>query len=162
MAMAFIMTTRGIPEIFYGTELLLTTGADKGDGAKRRDLQGGWPGDKRDIFTSSGRNNAENDMHGFMKNLLDYRKSSTALQTGKLVHFIPIDGIYTYFRYNDKSTVMVVMNNNEESRTIETSRYGEFLQRFSSGRDVISKNEIKDLTKFTVQAKSALIIELKH
>ena len=162
MAMAFIMTTRGIPEIFYGTELLLTTGADKGDGAKRRDLQGGWPGDKRDIFTSSGRNNAENDMHGFMKNLLDYRKSSSALQTGKLVHFIPIDGIYTYFRYNDKSTVMVVMNNNEESRTIETSRYSEVLQRFSSGRDVISKNEIKDLTKFTVQAKSALIIELRH
>ena len=162
MAMAFIMTTRGIPEIFYGTELLLTTGTDKGDGAKRKDIPGGWPGDKRNIFTSSGRNSAENDMHSYMKTLLDYRKTSTALQTGKLVHFIPVDGIYTYFRYNDSGTVMVVMNNNEENQTIETGRYSEFLKRFSTGRDVISKNEIKDLTKLALPAKSVLIIELKH
>ena len=101
-------------------------------------------------------------MHSYMKTLLDYRKTSTALQTGKLVHFIPVDGIYTYFRYNDSGTVMVVMNNNEENQTIETGRYGEFLKRFSTGRDVISKNEIKDLTKLALPAKSVLIIELKH
>jgi len=162
MAMAFILTTRGIPEIFYGTELLLTTGADKGDGTKRRDVEGGWPGDKRDLFTSSGRNTAENDMYLFMKTLLDYRKSSTSLQSGRLVHFIPRDGIYTYFRYDEGSTVMIVMNNNDENQIIETSRYNEFLKRFSSGRDIIRNNEIRDITKLTVPAKSVLIIELKH
>ena len=99
MAMAFIFTTRGIPEIYYGTELLMTTGADKGDGAKRKDVPGGWPGDKRNAFTASGRTGAENDMYDFMHSLLNYRKSSTALRTGKLMHFIPRDGIYTYFRY---------------------------------------------------------------
>ena len=162
MAMAFIMTTRGIPEIFYGTELLLTTGTDKGDGAKRKDIPGGWPGDKRNIFTSSGRNSAENDMHSYMKTLLDYRKTSTALQTGKLVHFIPVDGIYTYFRYSAKETVMVVMNNNDTEKTLETSRFNEFLKDFSTGWDVITGKPVAKLTRLTLPAKSTLILELKQ
>ena len=162
MAMAFIFTTRGIPEIYYGTELLLTTGADKGDGAKRKDVPGGWAGDKRNLFTAEGRNIEENDMYNFMHSLISYRKSNTALQSGKLVHFLPRDGMYTYFRYNSKSTVMVVLNNNEEQQTHETGRYMEILKNFKSGREVISGREIPDLSKLTVPGKSALIIELKH
>ena len=162
MAMAFILTTRGIPEICYGTELLMTTGADKGDGMKRRDVPGGWPGDKRNAFTSSGRTGEENDMYNFMHNLLNYRKSCSALQTGKLKHFIPRDGIYTYFRYDSKNTVMVVMNNNEEQQPHETGRYKEILKTFKSGKDVISGNVITDLSKLTIPGKSVLIIDLKH
>ena len=162
MAMAFILTTRGIPEICYGTELLMTTGADKGDGMKRRDVPGGWHGDKRNAFTSSGRTGEENDMYNFMHNLLNYRKSCSALQTGKLKHFIPRDGIYTYFRYDSKNTVMVVMNNNEEQKPHETGRYKEILKTFKSGKDVISGNVITDLSKLTIPGKSVLIIDLKH
>jgi glycosidase len=162
MAMAFIFTTRGIPEIYYGTELLMTTGADKGDGAKRKDVPGGWPGDKRNAFTASGRTGAENDMYDFMHSLLNYRKSNTALRTGKLMHFIPRDGIYTYFRYNSSRTVMVVMNNLEEQQTIETGRYNEILKSFKSGREIISGRDLKDLSKLTVPGKSVLIIDLKH
>ncbi len=162
MAMAFILTTRGIPEIFYGTELLMTTGADKGHGTIRRDVPGGWPGDSRNVFTAKGRNQTENEMYNFMHTLLDYRKSNTALQTGKLRHFIPSDGIYTYFRYNGKSTVMVVMNNNEEQKIHETGRYSEILRNFKSGREIISGNPVTDLSKLTIPAKSALIIELKQ
>ncbi len=162
MAMAFILTTRGIPEIFYGTELLMTTGADKGHGTIRRDVPGGWPGDKRNVFTASGRNQSENEMYNFMHTLLNFRKSNTALQTGKLLHFIPADGIYTYFRYNSHSTVMVVMNNNEEQKIDETTRYGEILKNFNSGRDIISGNTITDLSKLTIPGKSVMVIELKH
>ena len=161
MAMAFIMTTRGIPEIFYGTELLLTTGADKGHGMIRRDVPGGWPGDKRDAFTASGRTTAENDMYNFMHSLLNYRKTSRVLQSGKLLHFIPSDGIYTYFRYDDKNTVMVVMNNADSLQTIKTNRYDEVLKKFRTGREIISGNTFTDLGKLIVPAKSALIIELK-
>jgi glycosidase len=161
MAMAFILTTRGIPEIFYGTELLMTTGADKGHGTIRRDVPGGWPGDNRDVFTAPGRNQSENEMYNFMHTLLHFRKSNTALQTGKLRHFIPADGIYTYFRYNSESTVMVVMNNNEERKIHETGRYSEILKNFKSGREIISGNQVTDLSKLTIPAKSALIIELK-
>ena len=160
MAMAFILTTRGIPEFYYGTELLMTTGPDKGDGMKRKDVIGGWPGDERDAFTAAGRTEAENDMYNYMKNLLRYRKTSTALQTGKLLHFIPRDGIYTYFRYNKKNTVLVVMNNNDQQQNLETSRFHEMLGKFKSGKEIISGNEISDLSKLTVPAKSVLIIEL--
>ena len=161
MAMAFIMTTRGTPEIFYGTELLLTTGADQGHGMIRRDVPGGWPGDNRDAFTASGRTVAENDMYNFMHSLLNYRKTSHVLQSGKLLHFIPSDGIYTYFRYDDKNTVMVVMNNADSLQTIKTNRYDEVLKKFRTGREIISGNMFTDLGKLTVPAKSALIIELK-
>ena len=129
---------------------------------KRRDVPGGWPGDKRNAFTSSGRTGEENDMYNFMHNLLNYRKSCSALQTGKLKHFIPRDGIYTYFRYDSKNTVMVVMNNNEEQQPHETGRYKEILKTFKSGKDVISGNVITDLSKLTIPGKSVLIIDLKH
>ena len=162
MAMAFIFTTRGIPEIFYGTELLMTTGADKGDGSKRKDVPGGWQTDKRTAFIATGRTDAENDMYNFMHTLLNYRRSSSALQNGKLVHFIPVNGIYTYFRYDSNSTVMVVMNNLEDLQTIETGRYNEFLKNFKSGREVITGNVITDLSKISLPGKSAFIIELKH
>ncbi|MCX6285987.1 MAG: glycoside hydrolase family 13 protein [Bacteroidetes bacterium] len=161
MAMAFILTTRGIPQIFYGTELLLTTGVDKGHGTIRRDVPGGWPGDKRNAFFSAGRTVAENDMYNFMHKLLNYRRSNTALQTGKLVHFIPVDGIYAYFRYNSSGSVMVVMNNNEELKAIDTGRYREVLEKFKSGREIISSTDIKDLSKLTIPGKSVLIIDLK-
>lgn len=162
MAMAFILTTRGIPEIFYGTELLMTTGADKGHGSIRKDVPGGWPGDVRNAFTAQGRTQAENDMYNFMHTLLNFRKSNTSLQTGKLLHFIPSDGIYTYFRYNSQSTVMVVMNNNEEQKLHETGRYREILKNFKSGKEVISGRDVTDLSKLTIPGKSVLIIELKH
>lgn len=161
MAMAFILTIRGTPEIFYGTELLLTTGADKGHGTIRRDVPGGWPGDSRNTFTSEGRNQAENDMYNFMRTLLNYRKSTAALQNGKLLHFIPSDGIYTYFRYDNKNSVMVVMNNADSAQTIETKRYDEVLKNFKTGKEIISGNTITDLSRLTLPAKSALIIELK-
>lgn len=161
MAMTFVLTTRGIPQIFYGSEILLTTGADEGHGVLRRDFPGGWPGDQRNAFTETGRNDKENEMFYYMKRLLNYRKNNEVLQTGQLRHFIPQDGIYVYFRYDGSKTVMVLMNNNEEVKTLETARYNEFLQRFKSGRDIITNKIIADLTKLTLPAKSAVVLELQ-
>jgi len=161
MAMAFILTTRGIPEIYYGTEILLTTGPDKsGDGNKRRDMPGGWASDSRDAFTAKGRTEAENDMYYYLRNLLRWRETHEVVHTGKFRHFIPADGIYVYFRYNEKSTVMVIMNNNEEVKTIDTRRYNEFLSKFKTGKEIISGTAIKDLSSLTLGAKSVQIIEL--
>ncbi|MFZ4520316.1 MAG: glycoside hydrolase family 13 protein [Bacteroidales bacterium] len=161
MAMAYILTTRGIPEIYYGTEVLLTTGADKGDGNKRKDFPGGWPGDPRNVFAETGRSTAEADMYAYLKNLIHWRNANEVIHTGSFRHFIPADGIYTYFRYNEKSTVMVVMNNNEVSKTIETKRYNEFLKKFRTGNEIISKTTITDLSTLVIPAKSVLIVELK-
>jgi len=161
MAMAFVLTTRGIPQLYYGSESLMTTGADKGDGMKRKDFQGGWPGDSRNAFTAQGRTDKENDMYNYLTRLLKYRKSSEVLKTGRFKHFIPRDGIYTYFRYTVKNTVMVVMNNNEDTKTITTSRYNEFLSRHKSGTEIISGDVLNDISKLTIPGKSVLIVELK-
>ena len=162
MAMAYILTTRGIPEIYYGTEILMTTGPDKsGDGSKRKDFPGGWAEDPRNAFTATGRTEAENDMYNYLRKLIHWRNSNEVIHNGKFRHFIPADGIYVYFRYNEKSTVMVVMNNNEESKTIETKRYNEFLKRCKSGTEIISGSSLNDLSKLTIPAKSVMIIELK-
>ena len=161
MAMAFVLTTRGIPEIYYGTEILMTSGDYNGDGNKRKDFPGGWPGDPRNAFTSQGRSDGENDMYNYLHTLLQWRKTKDVLHSGKFTHFIPRDGIYTYFRYNLKEAVMVVMNNNEESKTIETGRYNEFLKKYKSGTDVITGNPLNDLSKLTIQGKTAMIVELK-
>jgi len=161
MAMAFVLTTRGIPQLYYGTESLMTTGEDKGDGMKRKDVPGGWPGDARDALPAKGRTDKENDMFNYLKRLLQYRKSSKVMQSGKFRHFIPRDGIYVYFKYNEKDAIMVVLNNNEEPKTFETSRYDEFLKDHQSGTDIISGNSLNDLSKLTVPGKSAMIVELK-
>lgn len=160
MAMAFVLTTRGIPQIFYGTEILMTTGLDKGHGSIRKDFPGGWPGDQLNAFTAEGRTEKENDMYNYLHTLLEWRKSKEVIHTGKLRHFIPKDGIYAYFRYNSKEVVMVILNNNEETKTIDTRVYSEFLTGHKSGTDIISRAIINDLSKLTIPGKLALIVEL--
>lgn len=163
MAMACILTTRGIPQIYYGTEILMTTGPDKsGDGTKRRDFPGGWAGDTLNAFEGSGRTDARGDMYDYLRKLIRWRNANEVIHTGKFRHFIPAGGIYVYFRYDAKNTVMVVMNNNEESSTFETARYDEFLKKFKTGREIISGNTLENLSQITVPGKSVGIFELKQ
>jgi glycosidase len=162
MAMAFILTSRGIPEIYYGTEILLSTGVKNGDGEKRKDFPGGWPGDSLNCFTASGRTPRQNDMYDYLHNILNWRKNKEVIHTGKLTQFIPREGVYVYFRYNEKETVMVALNNNDnEAKTIDRTRYNEFLGNFNTGKEIISGQMINDLSNITIPPKSAMIIELK-
>jgi glycosidase len=161
MAMAFILTTRGTPEIYYGTEILMTTGSDKGDGSKRKDFPGGWLGDKINGFYGNGLSPEQQDMQAFLRNLLNWRKTKEVIHTGKLTHFIPQDGVYVYFRYNEHEAVMVAINNNEtDAKTLNSSRYSEFLRNFKSGMEVISNQVLNDFSNITIQPKSSVIIEL--
>jgi len=161
MAMALILTTRGIPEIYYGTEILMTSGDHQGDGNKRRDFPGGWPGDERNAFTAQGRTDQQNDMYGYLHTLLEWRKTKEVIHTGKFLHFIPSGGIYTYFRYNASEAVMVVMNNNEETKTVETKRFSEILKKYKTGIDVVTGSGVKDLSSLVIPGKTAMIIELR-
>jgi glycosidase len=162
MAMAFILTSRGIPEIYYGTEILMTTGVKNGDGEKRKDFPGGWPGDSVNSFNASGRTPQQNDMFGYLHTLLNWRKTKEVIHTGKLTQFIPRDGVYVYFRHNEKETVMVALNNNEnDPKTLDRKRYSEFLDNFQTGKDIITGQTINNLSNIVIQPKSALILELK-
>lgn len=161
MAMTFLLTTRGIPQIFYGSEVLLTTGEDEGHGNLRKDFPGGWPTDSRNAFTEQGRTPDENNMFNYFRTLLNYRKNHPVLQTGKLTQFIPENGIFVYFRHNERSCVMVVMNNNQEEKAISTARYSELLPAGVKGYDIFSAQTLPDMNLLTIAGKSALVLEIR-
>lgn len=162
MAMTFLLTTRGIPLIYYGTELLMT-GYDKPEhGEIRKNFPGGWPTDTRDAFTPQGRTEDENKAFNHLAKLLHYRNNQPALLHGQLTHFVPDDGIYVYFRYTDTNCVMVILNNNNSEKTLNMNRFAEFTSRFSSAVDVLANNRpVTSLTEIQLQPKSAIILELK-
>ncbi len=160
-AMTFLMTTRGIPLIYYGTEILMTGHENRGHGDIRKDFPGGWSGDKNNAFTKEGRNHKQNDAFRFMKKLLNYRKNNEVLQTGKLVHFIPENGVYVYFRYNDKNAVMVIINNNKELIKLNTERYSEILKKYSTGTNILNGQKIDDLGNISITPKNSMVVELE-
>ena len=108
--LAFLLTTRGIPQIYYGTEILMTGTKEEGDGRLRKDFPGGWQGDKTDEFSKSGRTDMQNEAWDYMQKLLQWRKNSIAVTQGKLIHYAPRNGIYVYARIKDNHTVLVILN----------------------------------------------------
>ncbi|WP_407481251.1 glycoside hydrolase family 13 protein [Elizabethkingia meningoseptica] len=158
-AISILLTTRGIPQMYYGTEVLMKNFSDP-DGLVRSDFKGGWKEDKMSDFTAEGRSAAGNEAFNFVKKLANYRKATPALQTGKLMQFIPQKGVYTYFRYDDQKTVMILFNGNEESQSVDLSRYQEKLQNFTKARNVITDEVIQNLSSLSLNKKQTLVLEL--
>ena len=161
MAMTFLATTRGIPQLYYGTELLMDGNGFDGHANIRLDMPGGWEGDQINGFTHQGRSSVQNDMVHHISKIFNYRKGSKVLQYGNLLHFVPQDDIYVYFRYLGSQAVMVIMNNNDEVKTVSGSDFDEFLQNYKSGIDVMTGESITALDVFSLPAKSSKVIELK-
>jgi len=162
MALAFQLTTRGIPSILYGTELLMEGYEHEAHGKMRKDFTGGWPDDQKNGFTAEGRTDAQNEIYNYLQHLLNWRKSKKVIHSGKLTHFIPENNVYVYFRHHTEETVMIILNNNDNPQTIQTERFKEVMKGFLTGKEIISQTEIKDLNKIHIPKKSAMIIELKQ
>jgi len=160
MAMAFLLTTRGIPQIYYGTELLMTGKKSDGDGRLRPDFPGGWKDDKRNAFSPDGRTKKENEAWSYLQTLLKWRKGSDLIQNGKLKQFIPEDNIYVYFRYNANKAIMVVLNSNKRSKILNTDRFKEILEGYKKGLDITTSKNLENLSEIKLAPFSAAIIEL--
>lgn len=161
MVLAFAATTRGILQLYYGTELLMDGDGLKSHADIRKDFPGGWPGDKTNAFTQAGRTKPQNEVIDFMTKLLNYRKHSEVLHTGKLIHFIPEDELYVYFRYTDEKAVMVILNNSKaQNKKVNTRRFKEILHDYTQGINIISGERLTNLSFIQSPAKSATIIEL--
>jgi glycosidase len=161
LGLTFILTTRGIPQLYYGTEILMEGDKSKGDGDLREDLPGGWAGDNKSVFTGANLTDEEKEAFNFTRNLLNWRKEKDVIHAGRLKHYITDDGLYVYFRYNKKESVMVILNSNDtKSRTITKEKYIESLHGFHKGYEVITSKTIDDLTSFIIEPKTAMIIEL--
>lgn len=157
---AWLLTTRGIPQLYYGTEILMKNFASP-DGLVREDFKGGWPADKQNKFIASGRTDRENEAFKYVKKLAVYRKNSTALQTGKMMQYVPEDGVYVYFRYDDDKTVMIIMNSNDKEGNIATERFNERTSGFKTAVNIISGDDIGPIQSIKIPAKTTLVLELK-
>lgn len=160
--MAFILTTRGIPQIYYMTELLGTGNEWPSHGNIRKDFPGGWPGDPANKFTAAGRTPQENEAFNYARTLIRYRNTTTALQTGKLMQFVPVDGVYTYFRYDAAKTVMVMLNTANKEMEVDTKRFAERMQGFTRAVNVVTGEAVTNLSKLRLGKNSPLVLELQR
>lgn len=159
-AVTFLLTTRGIPQIYYGTELLMNgTRADGGDGNIRRDFPGGWEGDTTNAFTAQGRTPMQNEAWDFMSRLLNWRRGNTAVSDGSLKHFIPDNGIYVYERRKGDKQVVVIMNGTNSPVTTSMAQYLEIMPYGTTLRDMLTGKDVTITEEMTFPAREILILE---
>ena len=161
MAMTLIATVRGIPQLYYGSEIGMKGDKGKGDADIRRDFPGGWKGDANNAFTKEGRTEEQQKFFEFSSKLFTWRKSKDVIHSGKMTHYVPDNNVYVYFRYNEKETVMVIINNNSEKQSLKTNRFKESIQNLKSGKEVLSGKTFDLNNDIEIEGKSALILELK-
>lgn len=161
LAMIVLATMRGIPQLYAGSEIGMAGDKGKGDADIRQDFPGGWKEDVTNAFSASGRTEMQKQYFDFTAKLFNWRKEKSVIHSGKLMHYIPENNVYVYFRYNDNETVMVIINNNKDKQSLKLNRFKESIQNYTSGKDIVS-GENFDITKeMTIEGKSALILELK-
>ena len=161
LGLGWLLTTRGIPQMYYGTEVLMK-GISNPDGYVRLDFPGGWPGDKQNKFTKEGRSGREEEVFQWTRTIANFRKASSAIKTGKMMQYVPEDWVYTYFRYDDKQTVMVVMNTDTKEKTIKPGRFTERTAGFSRARNVVDgkTNNLSD-SEWKVPGRTIWILALE-
>ena len=156
-AITYLLTTRGIPQIYYGTEILMAADKSEGDGCLRRDFPGGWKGDKVNCFTAEGRTDLQNEAFDYTRKLLNFRKGNEAICKGKMKHFSICKGVYVYERkYNDKS-VVVFMNGTDEKQTLSLVPYREILPSSSATDFISGKNIVLD-EEITLDSRETLLL----
>ena len=159
-AVTFLLTSRGIPQIYYGTELLMNgTRAAGGDGNVRRDMPGGFPGDKTDAFTAAGRTDKQNEAFDFIQKLLQWRRGNEAIARGSLKHFMPENGLYVYQRRSGDKEVTVILNGNDSPVTTTMERTLEILPYGSQRRDMLTGETITISPEMTFSPRQILILE---
>jgi glycosidase len=161
MTMALIATVRGIPQLYYGSEIGMSGDKDKGDADIRQDFPGGWKGDANNAFLKEGRTPGQTEYFDFTSKLFNWRKTNEAVHFGKMTHYIPENNVYVYFRYTDNKTVMVIINNSKEKQTFKTVRFQENIKSSKIGKDVLTGNSFDLSSEISLEGKSVLILELE-
>lgn len=159
MAMGVLFTMRGIPCLYYGTEIGMKE--TENHGVIREDFPGGWKSDAINKFVSEGRTEEENQIFNWIQSLLQWRKGSEAITNGKFMHFVPEGGVYTYFRYTEEEVVMVVINTNTNKQVeLDLSRFTEIWPLESSAKNVMNGESFSG-KKLAIPAKGIVILEQK-
>lgn len=158
MGLAFLATVRGIPQIYYGTEIGMANPDSEEHGVLRADMPGGWSGDPKNAFTGENLSPLQKDLQEFTRQLFKWRKTATVVHTGKLIHFVPEDGIYCYFRFDGQKKLWVIFNKNEEEKVVNSSDYTEMIPEGVKMKDVLDGSSWQKAVK--VPAKGFRILEI--
>ena len=159
-AMAFLLTTRRVPQVFYGSEILMTSPKQRDDGRVRSDFPGGWAGDSVDALSGKGLSTKQREAQDFFRRLANFRKTSPALHSGTLTHFAPQDGVYAYVRRHAEQSMLVVLGRNAEAIELDLARFVEALPAARRGTDVLSGESIQLGEQLTLPARGLRVIAL--
>lgn len=160
IALAYLATTRRIPQLFYGTELAMQSPTERDDGRVRADMPGGWPGDRVNAFSGAGLAAEQRDMQDWVRRLFNWRKSAAVIHDGALMQYAPLAGCYVFFRYDAGRTVMVVLNKTDQPVALPLSRFPERIAVGSQVRDVLGGTTFTLGEQLTAPARSPLILEV--
>ena len=159
MALNWLLTLRGIPQLYYGTEILMKNFKNPSDAEVRKDFPGGWTNDSVNKCAPAGRTTGEQEIWKYISTLANFRKTSPALTRGKLMQYLPDNGLYTYFRYDPKQTVMVISHTGTSEATVKIERFIQRTSGFSKMKNIVT-GEITELKDFTMQPKQSFVFEL--
>jgi len=163
IAITLLMTQRGIPQVYYGTEFMFGHEYRGGDDeAWRQTLPGGWPDDQRTVFEASGRTDEEQEAFEFIRGLANWRKGAIATHEGTMKHFIPENGTYVYFRLHEEQTVMVLVNTTEEEKRLDAKRFQEVLGSFKSAEHVLNGDRFELGSELVLPPNEASVWELTN
>jgi neopullulanase len=159
MSINWLLTLRGIPQLYYGTEILMKNFKNPTDAEVRKDFPGGWKEDAVNKFTKEGRTGQEQEAFSYVSALANFRKTSSAITKGKLMQYVPQDGLYVYFRYDAKQTVMVISNTGPKVFKPDWNFYSQRTKGFTKTKNVIT-GEIKSLRDLEIQPKESFVFDL--
>ena len=159
-AVTMLLTIPGIPQLYYGQELLMTGSTKKDFGYVRPDMPGGWNGDEISVFQESGRTAMQQEAFNFMKKMLHWRKGNDAISKGKMKHFMPRSNVYVYERsYNGKS-ILVIMNGVNKEVDLDLTFYKEVIGDRTNSKNVLTDSNVPLGKKLHLQPKEVLVLEL--
>lgn len=161
MALGLLFTLRGIPQVYYGTEILMKNFKDPNDAAVRKDYPGGWTTDSINKFDVTSLSSSELEAYNYFSKLANFRKTSLAITSGSTKQYIPQDGIYVYFKTHGNDRLMCIVNTNNSISELQLDRFSESTRGISSTVDVLAENKKEPLSeKIVLPAKSFKIYAL--
>ncbi|MFC2654494.1 MAG: glycoside hydrolase family 13 protein [Segatella salivae] len=159
-ALALLLTINRIPQLYYGTEVLMNGTKEASDGNVRCDFPGGFAGDKHNAFTAEGRTKAENAMFNWLSKLLKWRRNNMVITKGKQIQFIPYKGVYVIARQWNDQTILTILNGTSQPVTLPLNRYAEVIGNHQEAKDVISGRKVKLGSELQLKARDTKVIEL--
>jgi glycosidase len=159
MAIVYYLTMRGIPTLYYGTEVLMSHPGTTSHGAIREEFPGGWQDSAKNAFTGAGLTDDERRAQQFIRGLLHWRRQASVIHNGRLMQFAPINSVYVYFRYDDADTVMVIMNQGQDAVALDLQRFAERLAGKARATDVISGREFALGETLQLEPRSVLLLD---